>query len=915
MCVAVSLMTLLSGAFYETSSAFAPDTMMSGEFQSASSTNARPPAMALVKSGVTNYSTNHSTAAARGTNPFLEPDAPLAALLAPALFFASESVSIFAADCSTPKTAFALGQTACTQITDAPVIPGRPLRRFVWVDPDGFARRSTDVTASTQFDSFNIPSSPTSIVDGITLRNRGTWRVVDVDTTNGRARFIATFTVSDPANPSADLSVIKYNTSGKEDLHVGENVAYQIIVRNAGPDAAANVHLTDAVPANMTWVSETQVSGPAFTCTNPPAGGTGTTDCSITSLPRDAEAQFKLIYLLDGNTPDGTIITNTADITASASTPDPKPIDNSSSAGGKGITAPLCVIDVPADISVNNEAGQSGAQVTYTAPTVHNCGSVTCNPVSGSFFSIGTTVVQCGDGVNDPAGFNVTVNDIEPPSVSCPQDISVPESSSGSGHATVNFTLPTATDNDPRPGTVTSSPASGSQFNVGTTPVTVTATDASGNTATCTFNVIVTSSTCMLTCPQSITITEDPAGSGTAVVTFADPTTSGSCGTVTYDHPSGSTFNLGTTPVTATATGGGSCSFNVTVNTAADTEPPVISCPDSITQDAPANSCAVTLDPGTATATDDRPGVTVSGSRSDGLNLTTNPYPVGTTTITWTATDAAGNTAQCQQTVTIRDVTPPTAQAPAPETISANDSCDAQVPDFKSSVGASDNCTEAESLTITQSPAAGTSIVLGSTTPVTITVTDASNNSTSVSTTVTVADNTPPTITAPPDATYSCASQVPAADPSQATAADNCGTPTVSVSQTSIGAGSTSSPLVITRTYTASDTHNSASATQTITVIDNVAPVISCPSNITIALPLNSTATAMPVSYSPATATDNCDGAVSITYSSASGATYPLGTTTVSVTATDAVGNTASCRQLVIVFGDGSVRSANFKFK
>jgi uncharacterized repeat protein (TIGR01451 family) len=45
--------------------------------------------------------------------------------------------------------------------------------------------------------------------------------------------------------------------------------------------------------------------------------------------------------------------------------------------------------------------------------------------------------------------------------------------------------------------------------------------------------------------------------------------------------------------------------------------------------------------------------VTVSGTRSDGRPLT-DTYPAGSTTITWTATDAAGQTASCQQTIKVR---------------------------------------------------------------------------------------------------------------------------------------------------------------------------------------------------------------------------------------------------------------------
>jgi hypothetical protein len=64
------------------------------------------------------------------------------------------------------------------------------------------------------------------------------------------------------------------------------------------------------------------------------------------------------------------------------------------------------------------------------------------------------------------------------------------------------------------------------------------------------------------------------------------------------------------------------------------------------------------VNPGTATATDNCPGVSVAGARSDGQTLNA-PYPIGTTTITWTATDVHGNTSTATQTVTVQDTQAP----------------------------------------------------------------------------------------------------------------------------------------------------------------------------------------------------------------------------------------------------------------
>src|SRR5262245_41993780 len=87
---------------------------------------------------------------------------------------------------------------------------------------------------------------------------------------------------------------------------------------------------------------------------------------------------------------------------------------------------------------------------------------------------------------------------------------------------------------------------------------------------------------------------------------------------------------------------------------------------------------------------------------------------------------------------------------------------------------------------------------------VTLTVTDSHGASGSTTATVTVNDTTAPQFTAvPPNATYQCLSQVPVGSPSQATATDNCGAPTITVADGSNGgAGTTASPLIISRLFT-----------------------------------------------------------------------------------------------------------------
>lgn len=170
---------------------------------------------------------------------------------------------------------------------------------------------------------------------------------------------------------------------------------------------------------------------------------------------------------------------------------------------------------------------------------------------------------------------------------------------------------------------------------------------------------------------------------------------------------------------------------------------------------------------------------------------------------------------------------------------------------------------------------------------------------------ITVNDTQDPKISAPANASYQCASQVPAALPSQAIASDNCGTPSVTVSDSNNGgAGSIANPLIITRTYTATDgAGRTASASQTITVVDSTPPVVTPPLGISVNADANS-CTAV-VNPGTATATDNCGGSVNVSGTrsdnQALNAPYPVGTTTITWSGTDNHGNTGTATQTVTV--------------
>ncbi|MCH8028008.1 MAG: HYR domain-containing protein [candidate division Zixibacteria bacterium] len=181
----------------------------------------------------------------------------------------------------------------------------------------------------------------------------------------------------------------------------------------------------------------------------------------------------------------------------------------------------------------------------------------------------------------------------------------------------------------------------------------------------------------IIVCPADITVSNDP-GQCSAVVTYSATATDNCSETsISCSPPSGSVFPVGTTTVTCIATddagNADTCTFDITVN---DTEAPVATCPADIT---------VGNDPGQCSAV-----VTFSGSVTDncaGASIACSPasgsvFPVGTTTVTCIAIDAAGNADTCTFIVTVNNTEPPVATCPAGDTIFVCDLSQICLPGF-----------------------------------------------------------------------------------------------------------------------------------------------------------------------------------------------------------------------------------------
>ena len=111
---------------------------------------------------------------------------------------------------------------------------------------------------------------------------------------------------------SADIVVFK---SGDEAVALGGQITYSISVFNAGPDDAVNVVLTDALPANTSFVdASTNTGSVSFDGT--------TLTVNVGTLPFDSTATATLIVQVNQNTPRGTTISNTVDATSDTSDPD-----------------------------------------------------------------------------------------------------------------------------------------------------------------------------------------------------------------------------------------------------------------------------------------------------------------------------------------------------------------------------------------------------------------------------------------------------------------------------------------------------------------------------------------------------------------------------------------------------------------
>jgi len=532
------------------------------------------------------------------------------------------------------------------------------------------------------------------------------------------------------------------------------------------------------------------------------------------------------------------------------------------------------VLQIPGDIVV--EATSLDQNEVYlgeaTATDNGEIASVTNN--APDVFPLGETIVTWTalDSSNNFSSLTqlVTVIDTTAPEISSPVDMTLEATSVDAN--IVNLTSATASDIQD----VTIYVIAPDVFPLGETTVTWTAVDESGNSASATQTITIVDTTKPgLSIPHDQTV--EASSLDETLVDIGQAEAHDITGISSIVHNAPDVFPLGSTLIAWTATDNhGNITTAYQIITVVDTTSPIIISPQDITSEA-TDPTMNYIELGELVASD-------SVGIESIINDKPITFPFASTTVTWTVTDTSGNISQATQVVTLVDTTLPEIFAPTDIVAEATGLSSTMV-----ELGEATAHDIMGIASVTEHPSRF--FVLGETT-ITWTATDTSGNSASATQTVTIVDTTSPSITAPGsitmEATSSDSNIVTLGNP---VSSDLVDTPSISNNAPDLF------PLGETIvTWTATDTSgNSASATQTITIVDTTSPELIMPEDVMI----GAFSLEKQVEIGEAQANDLAGSILTITNDAPN--TFPLGDTIVTWSVSDEFGNSVSSEQTISV--------------
>lgn len=530
----------------------------------------------------------------------------------------------------------------------------------------------------------------------------------------------------------------------------------------------------------------------------------------------------------------------------------------------------------------NGSSDNSGSVSLSLSQTTFNCDNEGPNTV--------TLTVTDGSGNSSTCTATVNVtnpNDVcnDPPVAVC-KDITV-----YTGANCDASIVPADVDNgssDPDGDPLIYSLNNAGPFAVGTYTVTLTVDDTEYSD-NCTATVTVADNTNPIALCQNIVVQMDADGDVDITPGDIDDGSTDACGiqslSLSDTEFECSDYGIQTVTLTVTDVNGNSSTCTASVDVQ-DTVSPIVTCKNYTLNLGASGSATIFPADVFGSATDNCTAVNTVFVTPSSFDCT----KVGPNTVTLQVIDLHGNTSLCNAIVTVVDNTAPTVSCKnASASLDANGNASIDPADVFDA--ATDECTSVSLVSVSPANFDCNSTGVQS---VTLTVADANGNTSTCAALVSITD-----VSAPSAACQNATVILDANGTASLTASqvdggssDACGIQSLSLSEGSFDCEDLGSKTV---TLTVTDVHgNSSTCSATVTVQDNTAPTASCQASFTTDLGPDGNYTLSPSSINSGSS-DNCGSGLTLSVSPSQFDCSDIGTNTVTLTATDAAGNTATC--------------------